>query len=457
MLKSDCHRESRVLSPKNNRGSKGQRMKLAHFSNALRAGRFAALMLLTGAVPAAENPPSLREAFSAYFPVGTAINRSQATGTGGRRGVEQVTQEVALVKHQFNQVTAENDMKWQLIHPREGADGYDFGPADAFVNFGLSNRMEIVGHTLVWHSQTPNWVFAGTNPAPAVTNAATVVTPVPSAAPASTNAPGTPAAGRARFGPGLGGGQFGRYNGPRASRDELLQRMRDHIHTVVGRYKGRVKVWDVVNEALADGGPENVLRNSLWLEIIGPDFIAKAFQYAHEADPDAILRYNDYGLENPVKTQKLIALIKTLQEQKVPVHAIGTQAHLNVSTAGFEQMDRSLTEIAKLGLPIHVTELDINSAQSGQRGTGADVAANAATTQGGLVSDADRKLADAYSGIFRAFLKHRDSVKMVTFWGVNDAVSWRAQGKPLVFDGENQPKPAFQAIIDEAKKATVAP
>jgi endo-1,4-beta-xylanase len=230
--------------------------------------------------------------------------------------------------------------------------------------------------------------------------------------------------------------------------------MRDHIHTVVGRYKGKVKAWDVVNEALADGGPENVMRNSLWMQIIGPDYIAKAFQYAHEADPDAILRYNDYGLENPVKIQKLVTLIKSLQEQNVPIHAIGTQAHLNVSTAGFEQMDRSLTEIAKLGLPIHVTELDINSAQGGQRGTGADISANAAATQGGLVSEADQKLAAAYAGVFRAFMKHRDKVEMVTFWGVNDAVSWRRGGTPLLFDGNNQPKPAFDAVIRVATETS---
>ncbi len=404
------------------------------------------LLLAFNLTARAAEVPAIKEAFAGHFAVGAAINRSEATGTAGRRSAEQVAQEVALVKRHFNQITAENDMKWQLIHPREGAEGYDFTGADAFVNFGLSNRMEIVGHTLVWHSQTPNWVFAGTNPPPpGATN------PPPAFAAANTNGPGTNRLGRGGFGPG-----FGRYTGPRASRDELLQRMRDHIHTVVGRYKGKVKVWDVVNEALADGGPENVMRSSLWSEIIGPDFIAKAFQYAHEADPDAILRYNDYGLENPVKIQKLVTLIKSLQEQKVPIHAIGTQAHLNVSTAGFEQMDRSLTEIAKLGLPIHVTELDINSAQGGQRTTGADVAANAATTQGGLVGDADKKLAEAYAGVFRAFLKHRDKVKMVTFWGVNDAVSWRAGGKPLVFDGDNQPKPAFEAVIREARQAASA-
>jgi endo-1,4-beta-xylanase len=225
--------------------------------------------------------------------------------------------------------------------------------------------------------------------------------------------------------------------------------MREHIQTVVGRYKGKIKVWDVVNEALADGPGTNLLRSSLWLEIIGPDFITKAFEYAHEADPNAILRYNDYGLENPAKRKKLATLIKSLQAQKVPVHAIGSQAHVNVSM-NFDTMDQALTEIETLGLPIHITELDVNSAQAGQRGFGADIANNAGSTQGGLVSDADKKLADAYAGIFRAFVKHRDSVKMVTFWGVNDANSWRANGKPLLFDGNSQPKPAFDAVIRAA-------
>lgn len=407
-----------------------------------------AALALSLALPArsAESTVALRDVFKEHFLLGTAVNRSMVTGGAGfRRSAEQNAQDVALLKKHFNQITAENDMKWQLIHPREGKNGYEFGPADALVDFGLSNNMQVVGHTLVWHSQTPNWVFAGTNPPPpSATNAATAA----SVGAASTNSPGTNQPGRRGFGPGFGGG-FGRYNGPRASRAELLQRMRDHIHTVVGRYKGRIRVWDVVNEALADGNGTNVLRNSLWLEIIGPDFIAKAFQYAHEADPNAILRYNDYGLENPAKRKRLISLIKDLQAQKVPVHVIGSQAHVNVSTT-FETMDQSLAEMATLGLPIHITELDVNSAQGGQRGFGANVADNAATTQGGLVSDADQKLADAYARIFRAFVKHRDSVKMVTFWGVNDAVSWRSQGKPLLFDGSNQPKPAFNAVVRAA-------
>ncbi len=231
--------------------------------------------------------------------------------------------------------------------------------------------------------------------------------------------------------------------------------MREHIHAVVGRYKGKVKVWDVVNEAISDGGPD-VLRKSPWSEIIGPDFIEKAFEFAHEADPDAILRYNDYGLENPEKRNKLITLIKHLQEKKVPVTAIGSQAHLNVSVT-FEAMDRCLAEIKTLGLPIHITELDVNGATGGQRGTGADIGANAAATEGGLVAEADKKQAEAYAGIFRAFLKHSDAVKLVTFWGVNDANSWRSRGRPLLFDGDGKPKPAFDAVIKLPGAAAAAP
>ncbi len=405
---------------------------IPHLRVVLLAPTLLLAMVLTA--KAAEGSVTLKDAFKDRFLVGCAVNRSMVTGGAGfRRSAEQNAKDIVLLKEQFNQISPENDLKWQLIHPREGADGYEFGPADAFVAFGLSNKMYLVGHTLVWHSQTPNWVFAGTNPPPAN-------------APANTNAPATNQIGAGRF------GGFGRYNGPRASREELLHRMREHIYAVVGRYKGKVKCWDVINEAVADGPSTNILRNSLWLDIIGPDFIAKAFQYAHEADPDAILRYNDYGLENPAKRKKLVALIKSLQEQNVPVHAIGSQAHVNVSVT-FDSMDQALTELSTLGLPIHITELDVNSAVGGQRNFAADITNNADSTQGGLVGDAGKKLADGYAGIFRAFLRHRDSVKLVTFWGVDDAVSWRARGKPLLFDGECKPKPAFDVVIAEAKKS----
>ncbi len=412
----------------------------------------AALLAIGATAQSADNKPTtFKDAYKDHFYVGVAINRTIPTGTSVQadnvnRNMDQVKKDTAVVLEQFNQIVPENDLKWALVQPRPGADGYDFGPADAFVEFGIKNNLYLVGHTLVWHGQTPNWVFQGTNPPPGITNI-----PAPAPVIATTNsAPGTNALGR-RGGRGFGGG-FGRggFTGPRASRDELLERMRDHIHTVVGRYKGKIKVWDVVNEALSDGGT-NVLRNSLWSEIIGPDFIAKAFEYAHEADPDAILRYNDYSLENSAKRKKLITLIKSLQAQGVPVMAIGSQTHVSVSSPSFEEEDKTLTELETLGLPIHITELDVNSAQGGQRSNSGDVAANAATTQGGLVSNADKKLADAYAGLFRAFLKHQNSVKVVTLWGVNDGVSWRAQGRPLLFDANDLPKPALAAVIKAAE------
>jgi len=417
----------------------------------------AALLAIGVTAQAAEqNPTALKDAYKDHFYVGVAINRTIPTGTSVRadnvnRNMDQVKKDTAVVLEQFNQIVPENDLKWALVQPRPGPDGYDFGPADAFVEFGIKNNLYLVGHTLVWHGQTPNWVFQGTNLPPGITN---VPAPAPVIA-ATTNTMGTNAFGR-RGGRGPGG-SFGRggFTGPRASREELLERMRDHIHTVVGRYKGKIKVWDVVNEALSDGGT-NVLRNSLWSEIIGPDFIAKAFQYAHEADPDAILRYNDYSLENPAKRKKLITLIKSLQAQGVPVMAIGSQTHVSVSSPSFEEEDKVLTELETLGLPIHITELDVNSAQGGQRSNSGDVAANAATTQGGLVSDADKKLADAYAGLFRAFLKHQNSVKVVTLWGVNDGVSWRAQGRPLLFDANDLPKPALEAVIKAAEGVPAA-
>jgi endo-1,4-beta-xylanase len=384
-----------------------------------------AALLATGATARSAETITLKDAYKNHFYVGVAISRTVALDKAGevnsvKRTQDQVDKDIALVKEQFNQISPENDLKWALIQPREGADGYDFAPADAYVNFGVNNHMFIVGHTLVWHNQTPNWVFAGSNPAP--TNAS------------------------------AGGFSRGGYNGPRASREELLQRMRDHIHTVVGRYKGKVKVWDVVNEAVSEGST-NMLRDSLWLQIIGPDFIAKAFQYAHEADPDAILRYNDYGLESPAKRHKLIALIKSLQEQHVPVMAIGTQTHVSVSSPSFEALDAELTDLETLGLPIHVTELDVNGARGGQRSTSAEVSDNAATTQGGMVDDANQRLADQYGTLFRAFLKHSNSVKVVTIWGVNDGVSWRPNGRPLLFDANDQPKPALNAVIAETRKA----
>jgi endo-1,4-beta-xylanase len=411
-------------------GSKNDtNMKIDSSNRRSYAGLLATVLITFGGMARSAAVPMLKDVYKGHFLIGVAINRDIATGAPVRadnvnRTAQEVDKDVVLVKQQFNQISPENDLKWVLIHPRPGPDGYDFGPADDFVNFGLKNHMYIVGHTLVWHGQTPGWVFAGTNPPPVETNASD-------------------------------GRRLGRshsrfdFDGPRASREELLHRMRDHIFTVVGRYRGKIQVWDVVNEAVADRGT-NILRNSLWLQIIGPDYIAKAFEYAHEADPDAILRYNDYGLENPEKRHKLIILIKSLQAQHVPVMAIGSQTHVSVSSPTFAEEDQALTDLEQLGLPIHITELDVNSAQGGQDNNGADLASNAAITKGGLVKDANQRLANEYGILFKVFLKHQKSVKMVTFWGVNDADSWRPNGCPLLFDGNDQPKPAFYSVIRAA-------
>jgi endo-1,4-beta-xylanase len=400
-----------------------------------------AAVSLTSCVTSHPGPKqvTLKDAFKKYFRVGVAINRSVATGVAiasdnANRNQDQVNQDRALVAAQFNQISPENDLKWEVIQPYEGSNGYNFAPADAYVNFGVSNHMFIVGHTLIWHSQTPGWVFSPTNGYPP-----------PDFVPGLTF-PSRPPGGRGGRG-GRGGG-----GGPRATREQVLQRMHDHIATVVGRYKGKIKVWDVVNEALDDGGGTNILRpTSPWLQTVGPDFIAKAFEYAHEADPNAILRYNDYSLDtSAAKRHKLITLIKSLQAQHVPVMAIGSQTHVSVTSPTFQTEDQALTELATLGLPIHITELDVNGSRSGQRNTSADIATIGAATQGGLVDDANRKLADEYTALFNAFVKHSDYVKVITFWGVNDSVSWLGNSAPLLFDGKDQPKAAFDAVIATA-------
>jgi endo-1,4-beta-xylanase len=356
----------------------------------------------------ATEPATLKEAFNKDFPIGVAVNQRQFTGVD--------TNGAALIVSQFNSISPENVMKWASIHPNPvdspGTNAYNFCPADAYVAFGESNHMLIVGHTLIWHNQTPAWVFRDETGRPLQ----------------GTNA---------------------------ADRALLLQRMHDHIQTVVGRYRGRVKIWDVVNEALNDKvsiSDTNLLgQKSPWVRILGPEFIVKAFEYAHEADPDAILRYNDFSIENPVKRQRLITLIKMLQAQHVPVTAIGSQTHANLSWPSFELEDSFLTEISSLGLPVHITELDVNGAQGGQKNQSADITQNAqATGGGGQVEAVQEKIAKQYASLFKAFVKHRDEIKLVTLWGVTDTDSWRRNGKPLLFDVNWQPKPAFDAVIQVA-------
>lgn len=363
--------------------------------------RLLAAISLAHALPAAE--PSLRKAYENDFLVGVALNAGQVTGRNPKAA------EVAGT--QFSCLTAENDMKWQLIHPEPNR--YSFAPADAYFEFAKKHKMEVIGHTLVWHSQTPDWVFQGADGKP-------------------------------------------------ATREELLKRMQDHIHSVVGRYKGKVKGWDVVNEALSDGGPD-ILRDSPWRKIIGDDFLDHAFRFAKEADPKAELYYNDYGLENPRKRENCVKLVKGMLERKVPIDGIGTQSHFHLNHPPVGEIEKTIKDFADLGLKVMITELDVDvlpgrgtpgNADVNRREQG-DASTNPYT--GGLPADMQEKLAKRYAEIFDVYLKHSKSITRVTFWGLSDGQTWLngfpIRGRtnhPLLFDRELKPKPAFDAVIGQA-------
>jgi endo-1,4-beta-xylanase len=366
------------------------------------AKRIAILCLMASGI-AQGQPGTLKEAFQGIFRIGAAINQRQFEGRDARGA--------SIVAAQFNTISPENSLKWQLIHPRP--DAYDFAPADHYVEFGEKNKMFIIGHCLVWHSQVPKWVFEDDK--------------------------GTP-----------------------LTRDALLQRMHDHIQAVVGRYKGRIGGWDVVNEALNEDG---TLRKSPWLNIIGEDFIAKAFQFAHEADPAAELYYNDYSLENEPKRKGAVELIRKLKSQGVPITAIGLQGHDQLKWPTAVQQAETIEAFAALGVKVNITELDVDVLPRKAPGTSADVSA---TSTGGadlnpylnvLPESVQKELADRYAELFKIFVKYRASITRITFWGVTDGDSWLndfpIRGRtnyPLLFDREGKPKPAFPAVIKTAKE-----
>ena len=340
----------------------------------------------------------LKDAFRDAFMVGTALAPPQVG--------ERDTASVALITHQFNAISPENVLKWERVHPQP--DRYDFAPADEYVAFGERHGMFIVGHTLVWHSQTPPWVFQ--------------------------NAQGQP-----------------------LTRDELLARMKDHITTVVGRYKGRIKGWDVVNEALNEDG---TFRESPWKRIIGDDYLVKAFQFAHDADPAAELYYNDYNLDYPAKRDGVIRLVRSLQAAGVPIHAVGSQEHLKLTTPSIAQVDSSIRMISATGVKVNVTELDIDMLPPATRNATADVSVRAGPApnldpyKAGLPDSMQVALARRYEDLFRVYLDHRDVIDRVTFWGVADRDSWLngwpVRGRtnyPLLFDRNNKPKLAYQRVM----------
>lgn len=362
-------------------------------------------MALLLAVPvAARAQESLKAAFQGAFLVGVAVNRAQFTGEDTRGD--------SLIETQFDSITPENALKWQSVHPRPGV--YDFSGPDAYVAFGEKNKMVVIGHTLIWHKQTPTWVFEDNNGKP-------------------------------------------------VTREELLRRMHDHIQTVVGRYKGRIRGWDVVNEAINDDGS---MRPSRWMQIIGPDYVEKAFQFAHEADPNAELYYNDYSLEFPAKRKGALTLLRKLRAEGIPVTAVGLQNHDSLTSPTLEQEDATIADFERLGLKVNITELDVSVLPhiAEQANGNVEPIAEATPKQNpyaeGLPENVQRSLAKRYAALFAIFLKHRKAIDRVTFWGVTDADTWLnnwpARGRtdyPLLFDRGGKPKPAFQAVIDVATAA----
>ncbi len=344
---------------------------------------------------------TLKGAYDKDFLIGAALNDDMVTGRD--------SQAVAIVLQQCNSVTAENVMKWVHIHPQP--DMYDFEAADRFVTFGEKHNMFIAGHALVWHDQIPAWTFVDAQ-------------------------------------------------GKLLGRDAMLLRMRQHIETVVGRYKGRVKGWDVVNEALTDEGG---LRQSLWVQTVGEDFVAKAFEYTNQVDPGAELYYNDFSLDKPAKRDAAVRLVKDLKARGLRIDAVGIQGHWGMDYPTDDDLENFISAVAGLGVKVLVTEMDMNILPAAWDYEGADINMRVELRKelnpypDALPDSMQKVLTDRYAGLFAILVKHAATVDRVTFWGVTDKTSWLndwpVRGRtsyPLLFDRNYQPKPAFFAVLNTA-------
>lgn len=351
----------------------------------------------TGA-PDANSTSSLKEAFKDDFLIGAALNYKQIYGKEDSA--------TAIINTHFNTISPENVLKMGPIHPEP--DVYNFDPADKYVDFGVDNDMFVVGHALVWHSQVPDWIFVD-------------------------------------------------EEGTRVTKDTLLQRMQNHIETVAGRYKGKIDGWDVVNEALEDDG---TLRKSPWLEIIGAEFIEKAFELAQKTDPEAELYYNDYNLWKPEKRDGAVKLVKNLQEKGLKVDGIGMQGHYGLTSPTIDQIEESILAFSDLGVKVMITELDLDILPNPSKRQGADIAQTFEFQEGynpykeSLPDSIQDQISQRYADLFALFYKHKDKISRVTLWGVADQHSWLNNwpmpgrtSYPLLFDRNYQPKPAVEAII----------
>ena len=347
---------------------------------------FLILTGLTNSFGQVHDQRGLKDYYKEFFAVGVAVTPQALKGA-----------EKELILKHFNSLTAENAMKMGPIHPRE--DTYNWQPADEIADFTMTHNMKLRGHTLCWHNQTPDWIFKD-------------------------------------------------GSGNAVSRDVLLQRLETHITEVVKRYRGKVYAWDVVNEAI-DDDPNKFLRESPWLTIIGEDYIEKAFQFAHAADPDALLFYNDYNTENPAKRERIFQLVKKLKEANVPIHGIGLQGHWSIYEPDEKEIRASIQRFSSLGLQVHITELDVSvyppeSTRREKKPGEPDT----------FTLEMQQKQIEQYARIFRVLRESGTRLSSVTFWNVSDRSSWLdnfpVRGRknyPLLFDQDLKPKKAYWKIV----------
>ena len=342
----------------------------------------------------------LKDIFKDDFYIGAALSLDQIEGKD--------PDGIALAESHFNSIVPENISKWEEIHPE--VDRYNFEPVDRFVDFGEKNDMFMVGHTLVWFHQTPDWVYED-------------------------------------------------ESGNPLGRESLLRRMKEHIFTVMGRYKGRIHGWDVVNEAITDDGS---FRECKWLEIVGEDYVSKAFEYAREADPSAELYYNEYDFVKPEKCERVIRLVQNLQSKGIRVDGVGIQGHWFLDYPNIDEIEKYVLALSKLGVKIMITEMDIGVLPFYPVDSKAvDLSSFDTETQkkhnpypDGLPDSVQKKLTDRYAELFSFFLRHREIFSRITFWAVHDGQSWRSylpiRGRtdyPMLFDCECNPKPAFDTVV----------
>jgi endo-1,4-beta-xylanase len=362
------------------------------------AAAVAAMTLRSRAIHAAARESGLKDAFEGDFLIGTAVNQRTLESAD--------TTQRDLITREFNSITAENSMKWMNIHPEQ--DRWNWAPADQFVDFGTKHGMRIVGHTLVWHSQVPRSVFLDES--------------------------GNPVSG-----------------------ERLAARMENHIATVVGRYRNRIGIWDVVNEAIDED--EKGWRQTQWFKILGPTYMERAFQLAHDADPKAHLIYNDYNEHNPGRRGFLVERIRDYKRRGIPVHGVGFQGHIGLDYPDLREYEASIEAIAAEGLKVHVTELEVDVLPRPSAFTGAEISAVEEYADklnpyvNGLPKEVEQQQIDRYKRFFELLLEHRDKIERVTFWGVHDGVSWKnsfpVRGRtnyPLLFDRDLNRKPVYDAV-----------